>query len=94
MLHFISSLKADATILANAVSAHWSIKNKLHWVLDVVFKEDYCRTREEYAAQNMTVLSHIALNLLKQENSRKRSIKNKRHKAGWDETFLLSVLGF
>ena len=92
--YFISSLEADAAILANAVRAHWSIENNLHWVLDVVFKEDYCRAREEYAAQNMAVLRHIALNLLKQENSRKRSIKNKRLKAAWDETFLLSVLGF
>ena len=82
------------TILANAVRAHWSIENSLHWVLDVVFKEDYCRAREGYAAQNMAVLRHMALNLLKQENSRKRSIKSKRLKAGWDEDFLLAILGF
>lgn len=62
-------------------------------MLDVVFKEDYSHAREEYAAQNMAVLRHMALNLLKQENSRKRSIKNKRLKAGWDDAFLLSVLG-
>ncbi len=92
--YFISSLGADAAILANAVRAHWSIENSLHWVLDVVFKEDYCRAREGYAAQNMAVLRHMALNLLKQESSRKRSIKSKRLKAGWDEDFLLAILGF
>lgn len=92
--YFISSLEADAAVLANAVRAHWSIENNLHWVLDVTFKEDYCRTREGYAAQNMAVLRHMALNLLKKENSRKRSIKTKRLKAGWDEAFLLAVLGF
>lgn len=92
--YFISSLAADASVLANAVRAHWSIENNLHWVLDVVFKEDYCRAREGYAAQNMAVLRHMALNLLKKENSRKRSIKTKRLKAGWDEAFLLAVLGF
>ena len=91
--YFISSLGADAGVLASAVRAHWSIENNLHWVLDVVFKEDDCRAREGYVAQNMAVLRHMALNLLKQENSRKRSIKTKRLKAGWDEPFLLAVLG-
>lgn len=89
---FISSLPADAAILANSVRQHWAIENNLHWVLDVVFREDDCRVRQGYAAQNMAVLRHMALNLLKQEKTLKRGIKTKRLKAGWDEKYLLAIM--
>lgn len=91
---FISSLPADAALLAHSVRQHWAIENNLHWVLDVAFREDACRVRQGYAAQNMAVARHMVLNLLKQEKMLKRSIKTKRLKAGWDEKYLLAVLGF
>ena len=89
---FISSLASDAQQILSAVRTHWEIENKIHWVLDVVFREDDCRIRKGNGAQNFAVLRHIALNLLRQENSAKDSIRAKRLKAGWDHDYLLKVL--
>jgi predicted transposase YbfD/YdcC len=85
-------LPSDAKQHLNAVRDHWHIENRLHWVLDVTFHEDDSRIREGNAAQNMTVLRHMALNLIKQEQSTKRSIRGKRLKAGWNEAYLARVL--
>ena len=71
---------------------HWGIENKVHWVLDIAFREDECRVRKGNGAQNLAVLRHIALNLLKKEQTAKCGTKNKRLKAGWDENYLLKVL--
>jgi predicted transposase YbfD/YdcC len=90
--YFISSLAPDATRLLATVRAHWQIENCLHWVLDMAFHEDYNRARKDHAAQNLAILLHIALNLLKQESSLKVGIKAKRLRAGWDERYLLKVL--
>jgi predicted transposase YbfD/YdcC len=89
---FISSLESDAPQTLNAVRTHWGIENQVHWVLDVVFREDDCRVRRGQAAQNLAVLRHIALNLLRQETTLKRSIKAKRLRSGWDHDYLLKVL--
>lgn len=91
--YYITSLKPDATQLNAAIRQHWGIENKLHWVLDVAFREDHSRKRAGYAAQNFSVLNRIALNLLKQEKTSKRGIKGKRLKAGWDHDYLLKLLG-
>lgn len=90
--YFISSLAADAQEALRAVRGHWAIENSLHWVLDVSFREDECRIKAENGAENMAILRHIALNLLKQERSCKLGIKSKRLKAGWDESYMLKVL--
>jgi len=91
--YFISSLKSDAELLLQAVRGHWGIENKVHWVLDITFREDDCRIRKGNGAENFAVLRHIALNLLKRETSTKRrSLKGKRKKAAWDEQYLLKVL--
>jgi len=90
--YYISSLPGNAKQLLNAVRGHWHIENRLHWVLDVTFREDDSRIRTGNAAQNMAILRHMALNLLKQEQSTKCSIRGKRLKAGWDEEYLTRVL--
>jgi predicted transposase YbfD/YdcC len=90
--YYISSLAGDPVEFGRAVRGHWHIENCLHWVLDIAFREDESRVRSGYAAQNLAVLRHIALNLLKQETSAKCGIKNKRLTAGWDNDYLLKVL--
>lgn len=89
--YFISSLAADARQLAEAVRAHWGIENRLHWVLDMTFREDESRIRKDNAPHNASILKHMALNMLKKAPSR-RSIRLKRKSAGWDNEFLQSVL--
>lgn len=94
--YYISSLSPDTPHLAqtalDAVRSHWGIENEVHWVLDVAFREDDCRIRQGHAAENMAVLRHIALNLLKHETSKSVGIKNKRLIAGWDNSYLEKVL--
>ena len=92
--YFISSLNADdPDRLERAVRAHWSIENNLHWVLDVAFDEDSNRTRKGYSAANLAVTRHIALNLIKAEKKAKVGVKTKRLMAGWDNEYLLKIIG-
>jgi predicted transposase YbfD/YdcC len=90
--YYISSLPDDVKLALRAVRGHWGIENEVHWVLDIAFREDECRIRKGNGAQNFAVLRHVALNLLKQEKTAKCGVKNKRLKAGWDESYLLKVL--
>jgi len=90
--YFISSLPAEASQLLAAARGHWGIENSLHWCLDVAMREDASRIRRDHAPENVAILRHIALNLLKQEKSCKLGIKRKQLKAGWDHDYLLKVL--
>ena len=89
---FLTSLPCKAVRFAQAVREHWGVENSLHWVLDVSFREDDCRIRQGDGAQNMAVLRHMALNLLRQESGHKRGIKARRKRAGWDRDYLFQVL--
>jgi predicted transposase YbfD/YdcC len=90
--YYLSSLPLNAQEFARAVRGHWGIENKLHWVMDVVFGEDQSRARAGYAAQNLALLRRLALNLLKREK-KNRSVRGKQKDAGWDNAYLLKVLG-
>lgn len=89
---YISSLSQDAERINQSVQAHWGIETKVHWVLDIAFREDDSRVRKGHADENFAIVRHIALNKLKNENSCKRGIKTKRKKAGWNDDYLLKVL--
>ncbi len=91
--YFISSLNAENhQAIAIAIRKHWCIENQLHWVLDVSFNEDASRIRKDNAPENLAIIRHIALNLLKQEKTLKVGVKNKRKNAGWDDKYLIKVL--
>lgn len=81
-----------AEFIAHAILSHWHVENKLHWQLDVSFNEDQNRLRSGYAAQNVSLMNKISLNLLKNERSVKVGIKNKRLKASRDNHYMMKVL--
>jgi predicted transposase YbfD/YdcC len=89
---YISSRKLTAQTFAEAARSHWAIENGLHWVLDVIFKEDQSRLRRGHGAQNMALVRHLALNLIRAMPG-KQSIKGKRKLATWDDAYLLTALG-
>ena len=90
--YFISSLETDAKLMLHAVRTHWGVERKVHWVLDITFREDDCRIRKGNGAENFAVLRHIALNLQRREKTARRSLKGKPMKAAWDKDYLLKVL--
>ncbi len=90
--YYISSLCDTAKDFQTKIRSHWSVENKLHWVLDVAFSEDSSRKRAGNASQNYAILLKIALNLLKNETSKKLSMKSKRLQAAWDNDYLAKVL--
>ena len=91
--YYLSSLPLGVETFARAVRGHWGVENKLHWVLDVWFREDQSRARAGHAAENLATLRRLALNLLKREKTKKRGIKGKQLNAGWDHAYLLRLLG-
>lgn len=91
--YYISSLESKAETFQNMIRLHWGIENKLHWVLDVAFSEDTSRKRAGNAAQNFSILSKIALNLLKKDKQTKQGLKGKRLKAAYDDSYLNKILG-
>ena len=91
--YFLSSLAVDVQTFARAVRCHWGVENKVHWIMDVCFREDQSRARAGYAAENLATLRRLALNLLKQEKSKKRGIRGKQLDASWNHAYLLRLLG-
>jgi predicted transposase YbfD/YdcC len=89
--YFINSIAADAKQFAYAVRGHWSVENRLHWRLDVVFREDDSRIRKGNAPAIMTAIRHLCVNLFQKEPSN-LSLKKKRLKAAWNDDFRGKVL--
>ena len=91
---FLASIPPDARRFAAAVRGHWGVENPLHWTLDVTFREDDCRARTGFAAENLAALRRLALNCLKADNSQpKLSIRSRRLMAGWNADYLRKLLG-
>lgn len=90
--YYISSLKASPEVFQNAIRSHWSIENKLHWILDVAFSQDASRKRTGNATQNFSILTKIALNLLKKDSKAKVGVKSRRLKAALNNNYLLKIL--
>lgn len=92
--YYLSSLTLDAQRFGHAIRSHWGVENQLHWVLDVVFNEDQSRARAKHAGENLATLRRWSLNLLKADKLlAKRSLKGRRKNAGWDNSYLLHLLG-
>jgi len=90
---YIGSIAANAVEFAHAARQHWGIENGLHWVLDVILREDECRIRKRNGPANFATIRHITLNLLQRtKTAKKKSVRVKRGLAALDQTFLQTVL--
>jgi predicted transposase YbfD/YdcC len=89
--YYISSLAMDVKRLARAVRGHWGVENGCHWILDVTYREDESRIREEALRENFAWLNRFTLSLLKQHPDR-TSIAMKRRSCGWNDDYLMQVL--
>ena len=90
--YYLSSLSGSSKELGKAIRSNWAIENSLHWVLDVTFNEDKSRIRKRNGPENMAIVRHKVLNLLRQNNDKKTSLKRKRRRACYSETYLTSIL--
>lgn len=88
--YYLSSLTGSAQEIAHAIRSHWSIENSLHWVLDVSFNEDKSRIRKRNAPENMAIVRHAALNLLRNNGDKKTSLVRKRRRALYREGYLIT----
>ena len=88
---YITSLALTAGLLAPIVRSHWAIENSLHWVLDMVFRDDECRLRTNHAPANFCTIKHMAQNLIRRAPG-KNSLRLKRKTAGWDDEFLAALI--
>ena len=89
--YYLSSAKLNARSFAAAVRAHWGIENRLHWVFDVVFHDDLARLRTANGPQNMAVIKHMAMNMVRAANDR-HSLKVRPKKANLNFDYLESLL--
>ncbi len=88
---YITSLVWLASQLGPVIRSHWAIENNLHWVMDMVFRDDECRIRTDHAPANFTTVKHIAFNLIRKAPG-KDSFRLKRKVAAWDDDFLASLI--
>ena len=88
---YITSLVLAASLLGPIVRSHWAIENSLHWVMDMIFRDDECRVRTDHAPANFTTLKHMAHNLIRMASG-KDSLRLRRKIAAWDDDFLASLI--
>ena len=88
---YITSLVLMASLMGPIVRGHWAVENSLHWVMDMIFRDDECRIRTEHAPANFTTLKHMAHNLIRRAPG-KDSLRLRRKVAAWDDDFLASLI--
>ncbi len=89
--YYITSLIMQAHLMGPVVRSHWAIENSLHWVMDMMFRDDECRVRTNHAPASFTTIKHMALNLLRRAET-KQSMRGRRKAASWDDEFLASLV--
>jgi predicted transposase YbfD/YdcC len=88
---YITSLVLLAHLLGPIIRSHWAIENSLHWVMDMIFRDDECRVRTDHAPANFATFKHMAHNLIRKAPG-KASLRLKRKAAGWDDEFLAGLI--
>jgi predicted transposase YbfD/YdcC len=88
---YLTSLVMLAHLIGPVIRSHWAIENSLHWVMDMLFRDDECRVRTNHAPANFTTIKHMAHNLLRRASG-KTSLRSRRKAAGWDDDFLASLV--
>jgi predicted transposase YbfD/YdcC len=89
--YYLFSTPLSAVRGGEVVRSHWGVENRLHWCLDVVMNEDAARNRMDNGPHNLAVLRHMALNVMRKEES-KTSLRGKFKKAAWNEDYLVKLL--
>ena len=89
--YYITSMSMTAVHLGHVIRSHWAIENSLHWVMDMVFRDDECRVRTDHAPANFATIKHMAINLLRRPPG-KQSLRGRRKAASWDDDFLASLI--
>jgi len=89
--YFLCSL-TDPSRFAAAVRGHWGIENQQHWVLDVQFGEDACRTRRDHSAENLALIRRVALNVLRHNGPTRDSLKQRKIRAALNDRYRLNLL--
>ncbi len=92
--YYIASKVAGAEFYQQNIRGHWAIENKLHWTLDVAFQEDADRKRNKNAAQNFSLINKVAINILKNDQTKSISIRRKKNIAARDLKYLLMLMNF
>jgi len=90
--YFLSSCADAPAVLGQAIRSHWAVENNLHWTLDVTFREDDSRVRDRTAARNLALLRKIALNIVGRDKASKASVRARRKKAAWNDSYMLQLL--
>lgn len=88
---YITSLELPAAQMGTIIRSHWAVENSLHWVMDMIFRDDECRVRTDHAPANFTTLKHMAHNLIRRAPG-KDSLRVRRKVAAWDDDFLANLI--
>jgi predicted transposase YbfD/YdcC len=90
--YFISSLDADEKLFAHAVRAYWGIENRLHYMLDVIYREDACRMRKDWSPRTLALIRKIALTVARSDTESKISVRGRVQQMAWSEDYLESLV--